>query len=131
MGPRNRRRLVAAGITLGLVAAFAVGGVWLGHSSHSATSGKSVNESPAAILYSANRSKVVFGMTHQQVRRLVGPPAKVVGNCWQYPPYNFSFRGKNHITADRLCFYGDRYTVEHFETNGKWGDPPTRVTLPG
>lgn len=131
MGPRSRRRLVWAAIAVAVIALAVVGGTWLTRSSHHSASNDSVVESPASIRFAANQSKVIFGMTHQQVRRLVGPPVKILGNCWQYPPYNATGpTGKTFIIADRLCFYEGRYSIEHFELDGKWEDPPTRITLP-
>lgn len=71
-------------------------------------------------------------MTHRQVRQLVGPPAKVVADCWQYPPYRETGgpSGKTIVTADRLCFYAGRYSTGQFWLNGKWESPPTKITPP-
>ena len=74
--------------------------------------------------YYANSQKLVFGMTKQQVRRIVGPPTKTVGRCWQYEinveyPANKN-RGDFIWNADRVCFLGGQYSDTHGELNGKW-----------
>ncbi|HEY2328112.1 MAG TPA: hypothetical protein VGH52_11575 [Gaiellaceae bacterium] len=115
-----------------LLAILAVAGVLLTWPSHHGGPSPAVVASPASIRYAENASKVIFGMTPKQVRQLVGKPVKVVGSCWQYPLYVVNGpRGKKFITADRLCFYEGHYSIEHFWLNGHWGDPPTRITLPG
>lgn len=88
--------------------------------SHGSAPSLTVVATPASIRYQANRLKVVFGMTPRQVRHLVGPPTKIVGTCWQYPPYQSAFRGRTYVSADRLCFYAGRYSTNEFWLNGKW-----------
>jgi hypothetical protein len=81
--------------------------------------------------YYKNSTKLVFGMTEQQVRRLVGPPTKTLGRCWQYEinvEYPANGKRADFIwNADRVCFYGGRYSELHEEFNGKWD---YRSTLP-
>ena len=121
IGPRNRRRLfIGVGVSLAVIGAVVAAVLSGGSTSHDSAPTLTVVASPAAIRYQTNRSKVIFGMTHQEVRQLVGPPTKIVGTCWQYPPYQSTFRGRTYTSADRLCFYAGRYSTNEFWLNGKW-----------
>ena len=80
--------------------------------------------------YYENSGKLSFGMTKQQVRRLVGPPTNTVGRCWEYA-INVAYPAKQNRAAftwnaDRLCFDGGRYSESHGEFNGVW-DPKRAV----
>lgn len=79
-------------------------------------------------LYYANSGKLVFGMTKQQVRRLVGPPSKVLGRCWLYEinrkfPANGRRTGPVTWNADKVCFEGGQYSERHSRMNGIWDNP--------
>lgn len=131
MGPRARRRLAAVGAFALAIALIVAGLTVFGPSRHKPVV-PHLEGTPASIRYQAHRLQLTYGMTHHQVRDLVGPPVKVVGNCWQYPKYVIVAPNlKTYVTADRLCFDYGRYATEEFWTNGKWGEPPTRITLPG
>jgi hypothetical protein len=70
--------------------------------------------------YNAHSRRLVFGLTKQQVRRLVGPPAKVVGNCWQYDVHAVYSDGYVD-TADRVCFFYGRYSKKLVQgAGGVW-----------
>lgn len=128
MGPRNRRRLAIAAVVLGVIAAVGVAVAVLSGGS-SAPAATVTYQGPTDARYDANSSKVVFGMTRAQIRRLVGPPEKVVNGCWQYQVNKVVF-ARSVWNAVRLCFYGGRYAISHSESNGSWRDPPTKITLP-
>lgn len=130
MGHRARRRLTVGVVAL-LVAVAAVAGVVL-LGGGSGSSGKRPGISyvgPTDARYDANRSSVVFGMTRAQVRKLVGPPTKVVGSCWQYQINEYtSFHGQHStFNADRLCFLEGKYSDYHSEVNGRWDYQPKIV----
>lgn len=82
--------------------------------------------------------KLSFGMTKAQVRRLVGPPAKILRDqeglsCWQYAVNQTSHGqiGPVTLSSVRVCFFAGVYTVAHFKFNGKWDyRPPPKVTFP-
>ena len=74
--------------------------------------------------YDANHQSLAFGMTKKQVLRIVGPPTRTVGNCWQYRINQYVSQGGDHSTfeADRLCFLAGKYSEQHTRVNGRW-DP--------
>lgn len=131
VGPRNRRRLTGLAVGVGLIAAIAVGAVLLAGSRSSGrhksgVSGSSslhyvpysIHYTPGAdARYNAHSNRVVFGLTKQQVRRLVGPPTKIVGNCWQYQ-VNAVYSNGYVDTADKLCFFGGRYSQKFIQGPG-------------
>jgi hypothetical protein len=131
MGPRAKRRLayVAAAV---VVLAVAVAGVMLfsGGSHRSAPRVSAVDSTPASIRYVTNRLKLVYGMTPKQIRQLVGPPQKVIGNCWRYPRYTITSLGKTYTTADGLCFAFGHYSTQQFWMNGKWEVMTSRGAAP-
>lgn len=133
IGPRTRRRLGATGAALGVLALLGAGGALLARAPHRSAPNLDVASTAAAIRYETKRSKLIFGMTRRQVRRLVGPPMRVVGNCWQYPPYAETGgpNAKTIVTADRLCFAFGRYATSEFWWNGKWREPGTTYPPPG
>lgn len=67
--------------------------------------------------YIAHSKRLSFGLTKQQVRRLVGPPAKIARNCWQYPVHRVDSNGYSEKT-DKLCFYDGRYSQKYIQGNG-------------
>ena len=121
MSPRVKRRLsylAAAAVVLALLAA---GATLMTGSHHSAPRFSPVQSTPASIRYLANRAKLVYGMTPRQVRRVVGPPRSVAGNCWRYPPYSYvGPQKKVFVTADALCFYYGHYSTQEFMKDGRW-----------
>jgi len=74
-------------------------------------------------------------MTEQQVRRLVGPPTKKAGRCWEYElnvEYPANAQHGNQIwNADKLCFDGGRYSESHAKFNGKWDYQPPLPSFAG
>lgn len=124
MGPRNRRRVTKAGIGLAMVLAVVAVVLVTRPSNHSgpAVSAPQLHVPPAIARLNANRSKVVFGLTKQQVRHLIGPPTRIVGNCWHYPLYEFTFQpgDKPVRTGDGFCFVFGVYNTHEFWQNGKW-----------
>lgn len=119
---------------IGVVALCATGcGAGPGASGSVRASGDSTAESLHVIT-----KKLSFGMTKPQVRRLVGPPAKVVRDpeglsCWQYSVNQTSrgLAGRATLSRVRVCFFAGVYTVAHFKFNGTWDyDTPTKVTPP-
>jgi hypothetical protein len=131
LGPRNRRRLTGAAVGVGLIAAIAVGVVLLAGSGSSgrhksgASGSRRLHYVPFTVhytpggdaRYNARSKRLIFGLTKQQVRRLVGPPAKVVGNCWQYQ-VNAVYSDGYVDSADRLCFYSGRYSQKFVQGPG-------------
>jgi hypothetical protein len=129
MGHRARRRLKVGLIALAVLAAIALGFVLLGRGSGSGSAGLADGDryvGPTDVRYDANRTKVIFGMTKAQVEKFVGPPTRIVKNCWQYRVNRFSSFNGQHSTwnADRLCFYEGKYSESHSETNGTWDYQP-------
>jgi hypothetical protein len=128
MGPRAKRRLVGALLSLVVIAAV-VGLATL-------ITRRSASGSPAGLRvgahvvgthdaqYYKNSTSLAFGMTKQEVRSLVGAPTRTDGRCWQYEinvqyPANQS-HARFIWNADRVCFDGGRYSESHEEMNGKW-----------
>jgi hypothetical protein len=118
-------------VGVGLIAAIAVGVVLLagsrssgGHTS-GVTGSRHLHYVPFTIHYTpggdaeynAHSKRLVFGLTKQQVRGLVGPPAKFVGNCWQYQ-VNAVYSDGYVDTADRLCFFAGRYSQKFVKGPG-------------
>ena len=155
IGPRNRRRLTWAGAGLGVVAVI-VTAVWLtrppSHSGPGSVAGRSGNSASASSGGSASSpgsngpttfddtrpvlSKLVYGMTKQQVLRLDGQPAKVVRvkglPCWQYPvnqyvPASGGFKAYT-LNAVGLCFFAGKYAIYHYKTDGKWDYNPNPIS---
>jgi hypothetical protein len=130
MGPRTRRRLTVGLVALAVVAAVAVGVVvFTGGGGSSSSTGLHDGDryiGPTDARYDANFTKVIFGMTKAQVEKIVGPPTRVTGSCWQYRVNQFSsFRGSSSTwNAARLCFYEGKYSESHTETNGIWDYQP-------
>jgi hypothetical protein len=120
MGPRTRRRLAYAAAVLAVLALAVAGIALFSGSRHSAPRLSAAESTPASRRYFANRLKLTYGMTRQQIRHLVGPPAKVIGSCWRYPRYTVTGLGKTYTTADGLCFYDGHYSSQQFWMNGKW-----------
>jgi len=134
MGPRNRRRLTAAAVSLGLIAAIVVGTVLLtggrnsgGHKSDRSGAGSYHHIyyttrylSGGDARYIAHYEHLAYGLTKAQVRRLVGPPPKIAGNCWEYPVHRVDSDGSSE-KADKLCFYDGRYSQRYIQGNsGGW-----------
>lgn len=125
MGPRAKRRLRGGLIALALVAAVIVAVTLFTRRSGSHSSqglradGQVVGQTDSR--YFVNSPKLVYGMTERQVLRLVGPPTKKLGRCWQYE-LNLEYKklGKQIWNADRVCFDGGLYSESHGEWNGKW-----------
>jgi hypothetical protein len=132
LGPRARRRLVAAGVAVTIAVLVIVGVALTGSAHHKTGPGSFLQSTPASKRYLDDRNQLIFGMTHQQVRRLVGPPVKIVAGCWQYAKYFVLVPHQpKYATADELCFLDGKYSIQHFWRNGKWGDPPTRTNIFG
>jgi outer membrane protein assembly factor BamE (lipoprotein component of BamABCDE complex) len=132
MGPRARRRLTIGAIGLGVVAAATA--VFFvtrppGHSTTTSGGGGVYLRWPIT-------EKLTFGMTKQQVQRLVGKPTMTVRdetglNCWQYR-VNKTYRGfnkQNTLDAVRVCFFSGTYSVAHYEFNGKWDYHPEKIRV--
>ena|SRR5581483_8728873 len=129
MGPRKRRRVTAAIVGLGLIAAVVVGIVLLTGKGNSGrhTSGRlhhvsyTIRYLPGGdAQYIAHYHNLPYGLTKQQVRRLVGPPTKIANNCWQYPVHEVYSDGYTEKT-DKLCFYDGRYTQKYIQgSSGVW-----------
>lgn len=146
MGPRNRRRVIKGSIWLGVIAAIVAAVVLLTRPANQSGPGLSAGATqgigkggvPSTPIHDKIFS-LSFGITKKQVLRRLGPPTKIVGNCWQYTVNEASYtlqQGKVFIdgveNADRLCFsFGDMYTSNRTELNGRWLPPPGRATLPG
>jgi hypothetical protein len=122
-------------VTFGVVALVAVAAVLLTRQGGSGTpagvraGGHVVGKTDAR--YYKNSGKLAFGMTEQQVQRLVGAPTKTIGQCWQYA-INIAYpSNKNRAAftwnADRLCFDAGVYSQSHGEFNDVW-DP--KAALP-
>jgi hypothetical protein len=128
MGPRARSRLARGVIGLAVIAAAIVAATLLTKQSGSGSragpraGGHVVGKTDTR--YYKNSTKLTFGMTKQQVLRLVGPPTKSVGRCWQYDiNVEYPANGKRADfvwNADRMCFDGGRYSDLHEEMNGRW-----------
>ena len=136
-GPRARRRLATIGIAVAVAIAIVVALTAFGGSSHH-TSRRSLPTYEVGPngdkRYVDNSAKVIFGMTKTQMRKLVGPPTKVVGSCWEYrlDEAISEFGQTNVVNADRDCFYEGRYAVQYTKWNGTWqdasGNPATNPT---
>lgn len=75
--------------------------------------------------YNAHSNHLPFGLTKQQVRRLVGPPDKALRYqallCWQYQVNAVNSDRKSFVhNADRLCFLYGRYSQKYWQWNGAW-----------
>jgi hypothetical protein len=132
VGPRAQRRLRGGLISLAVIAAVVVAAVLL--TSHAGSGSPAGLRGGGHVVGTSDRryyktsGKLVFGMTKQQVRRLVGPPTKTVGRCWEYA-INIAYpANKNRAAftwnADRLCFDEGRYSDSHGEFNGVWDPKP-------
>ncbi|HZP73762.1 MAG TPA: hypothetical protein VFA97_10340 [Gaiellaceae bacterium] len=78
----------------------------------------------ADVHYNAHSKRLVFGLTRQQVRRLVGTPEKVLRYqgllCWQYQ-VNAVWSTGYVDKADRLCFEAGSYTQRFIQgAGGAW-----------
>ena len=132
MGPRNTRRVVTAGIVLGLICLIVLVIIHLpkhsGSSSPKSAAQMRFHNSPAAARIKANTWNLIAGMTRQQVRHLVGAPATVDGSYWTYPPYVVTGEGPTFRSTDTLCFYGNIYeyktSVVKLWEGGMWQTPP-------
>lgn len=130
MGPRARRRLAAIAVGVGAIAAVAVGFELLSNQSPDSCVPSSCGHVMGKTdkLYYSNSGKLTFGMTKQQVRRLVGPPSKVFGRCWLYRinrkfPANGRRTGDVTWNADKVCFEAGQYSERHTQLNGIWDHP--------
>jgi hypothetical protein len=134
MGPRARRRLVTGAVALVVIGAIAAGVVLLSGSSKQSQPGRPGEipdfahhyVGPTDARYDTNFRQVTFGMTPQQVLRIVGRPLKKVGACWQYRVNEHFSGGGQQSTwnADRLCFEFGHYAEKHTQTNGQWDYQP-------
>ena len=126
IGPRARRRLIAVGAAVVVIAAIAIGFTLLTRSSdHGSPSGPKREVGPNGDKrYVANSEQLVFGMTRSQVRKIVGPPTAVVGNCWDFRLDEvIHVFGQSHpIDAERVCFYGGKYSTHYTKWEGRWQD---------
>ena len=141
MGPRNTRRLIGAGVALGVIAALVGAFMLLTRSPNQSGSGVSVGSARGTDNNSASDTSLVhkignlsLGLSKQQVERSLGSPTKVVGNCWQYTVNERTYRisgGKKKFdggtwNAERLCFGwpgGGELTSKQAEVDGKWQSP--------
>ena len=129
MGPRARRRAAGAAIGVGVVAAVAAAIVLTRHSArpgaaHASGSGVYVLRWPVT-------EKLSYGLTEPQVRARAGAPTKTVRDetglvCWQYPVHK-RYRANDTLDAVRVCFFGGRYTIAHYEWNGAWDYHPRKI----
>lgn len=67
--------------------------------------------------YNAHSKSLVYGLTKQQVRKLVGPPAKIVGDCWRYQ-VNAVYSDGYAEVADKLCFAYGHYSQKFVQGPG-------------
>jgi hypothetical protein len=122
LGPRNRRRLAAAGSTLAVIAAL-VAYASLTHWPGGSGAGSSARSTHAG----AATANLVFGMTRQQVQHLTGRPTATRGSCWLFRPTATGMVGSISVWPSwatkpydarvmgdlELCFVGNAYSVAY------------------
>src|SRR5581483_5636471 len=81
MGPRNRRRLTGAGVSLAVLVALIVGLTQLPRLASNPGAGSATHSGTTPVTY----GHLLFGMTPKQVERVAGgKPSTIRGNCWIY-----------------------------------------------
>jgi hypothetical protein len=127
MGPRNTRRLITSGVTVCAVVAICALLLWLfGGLPYVSSTDHSRSSTPVehVITLIPQQAGLPYGMTKQQMLRRLGQPARIAGQCWQYPENIKDFsQPARLINAVRLCFYAGQYQVWFVEIDGTWRMP--------
>src|SRR6476469_4893650 len=126
MGPRNKRRLIASAITLGVVVVVAMMVLILRPTTRPLSSPTAAVKKPAQ---SSVTQRLVYGMSKADVMRRVGRPTVTVGACWQYNEDRTIWDGQHTVNAERVCFLGGVYSYSYYKMDGKWFYPTTSLKV--